>query len=75
MRSCKFFPCVRKRNFKQWGSTTNINKMNDYIPPQMMCEIKIEYAGGAGILLVNDCCLTPIQQFSALSWQEEDNFQ
>ena len=49
--------------------------MNDYIPPQMMCEIKIEYAGGAGILQVNDCCLTPIQQFSALSWQEEDNFQ
>jgi hypothetical protein len=49
--------------------------MNDYIPPQMMCEIKIEYAGGAGILLVNDCCLTPIQQFSALSWQEQDNFQ
>ena len=49
--------------------------MNDYIPPQMMCEMKIEYAGGAGILLVNDCCLTPIQQFSALSWQEQDNFQ
>jgi hypothetical protein len=49
--------------------------MNDYIPPQMMCEMKIEYAGGAGILLVNDCCLTPIQQCSALSWQEQDNFQ
>ena len=49
--------------------------MNDYIPPQMMCEMKIEYAGGAGILLVNDCCLTPIQQFSALSWPEQDNFQ
>ena len=49
--------------------------MNDYIPPQMMCEMKIEYAGGAGILLVNDCCLTPIQQCSALSWPEQDNFQ
>ena len=49
--------------------------MNDYIPPQMMCDMKIEYAGGAGILLVNDCCLTPIQQFSALSWPEQDNFQ
>jgi hypothetical protein len=45
------------------------------IPPQMMCDMKIEYAGGAGILLVNDCCLTPIQQFSALSWPEQDNFQ
>jgi hypothetical protein len=49
--------------------------MNDYIPPQLMCEMKIEYAGGAGILLVNDCCLKLIQQFSALSWQEQDNFQ
>ena len=49
--------------------------MYDYIPSQMMCDMKIEYAGGAGILLVNDWCLTPIQQCSALSWQEQDNFQ
>ena len=24
---------------------------------------------------VNDCCLTPIQQFSAISWREQVNFQ
>jgi len=24
---------------------------------------------------VSDCCLTPTQQFSAISWQEQANFQ
>jgi hypothetical protein len=24
---------------------------------------------------VSDCCLTPIQQFSAISWREQVNFQ
>ena len=27
------------------------------------------------ILAVSDCCLTPIQQFSAISWREQVNFQ
>jgi hypothetical protein len=24
---------------------------------------------------VSDCCITPIQQFSAISWREQVNFQ
>ena len=28
-----------------------------------------------GIEWVSDCCLTPIQNFSAISWQEQVNFQ